>query len=275
MTLAHRPLQLLLALLLALAARSAVAHEFWMMPSAFHAQPASTASFSLFVGENFQGEQVGIHTNLVSMLRQSTLTSQNDLRARVPVTAVGTLPITFTHAGTTLIALDTHPTTIELPPEKFNDYLKQEGLEHVMRLRNQAGTAGAPGRERYRRSIKSLILVGSAPDATFARRTGQRLEIVPLTDPYRLRPGGPISLEVHFEGRPLANALVKFWNRRANGLIVLEQRTDAQGRANFLADRPGIWMASVVHMIPAPDKAEADWDSFWGNLTFAVGRTLR
>jgi hypothetical protein len=29
-------------------------------------------------------------------------------------------------------------------------------------------------------------------------------------------------------------------------------------------------MVSVVHMIPARGVANADWDSFWGNLTFAL-----
>ena len=32
----------------------------------------------------------------------------------------------------------------------------------------------------------------------------------------------------------------------------------------------GGWMLSVVHMIPVADSTEVDWDSYWGNLSFAL-----
>jgi hypothetical protein len=30
-------------------------------------------------------------------------------------------------------------------------------------------------------------------------------------------------------------------------------------------------MASVVHMVPVRGDPALDWDSYWGNLTFAAG----
>ena len=47
---------------------------------------------------------------------------------------------------------------------------------------------------------------------------------------------------------------------------------DAEGRVTVTPPWAGTWMASVVHMVPATDSPNHDWDSHWGNLTFALPR---
>ena len=34
--------------------------------------------------------------------------------------------------------------------------------------------------------------------------------------------------------------------------------------------RSGEWMISTVRMIAAADHADADWESYWGNLTLSL-----
>jgi uncharacterized GH25 family protein len=114
------------------------------------------------------------------------------------------------------------------------------------------------------------LSVGGQSDASFAVRAGQTLEIVPLADPQRLRPGGALALQVLFKGAPLPGALVNVWNQRGAQLNVLRTRTDDQGRSTTALPWAGVWMASVVHMVPATDNQGWDWDSHWGNLTFEL-----
>ena len=45
-------------------------------------------------------------------------------------------------------------------------------------------------------------------------------------------------------------------------------RTDAEGRARLVLPHADVWLLSVVHMIPAPAGAKADWESFWASLSF-------
>ena len=95
----------------------------------------------------------------------------------------------FDRPGAQLLALDTQPFTIELTADKFTDYLHDEGLEHVIALREATGQRAIPGRERYRRHVKTLLNVSGKSDASFGVRTGQTLELVPLANPHLLSLG--------------------------------------------------------------------------------------
>lgn len=33
---------------------------------------------------------------------------------------------------------------------------------------------------------------------------------------------------------------------------------------------PGAWLFTTIHMIPAPEGLDADWESFWASLTFEL-----
>jgi uncharacterized GH25 family protein len=247
------------------------AHEFWMRPDRFDVETGERVRIALYVGQNFAGERVGIAAPLVARLSRFSVAGSADLAQAVPARgASGDIAVTLPSAGTHLVAMDTNPSAIVLPADAFNAYLELEGLQDVIDLRAKNGAAATPGRERYRRNVKTLVNAGGRSDGSFSRRTGQRLEIVPLADPYAAVPGQPLAFQVFFDAKPLAHALVKFWSGAGDGAVRLESRTDGHGAAQLAPPRAGVWMASVVHMIPASDSPEFDWDSYWGNLTFAL-----
>ena len=261
----------LVALLFFAAGAGAFAHEFWMLADRYDAAAGCDIHLELFVGQNFSGVQVGISAPLVADLRHYTKGEAADLRGDVPAYApVGSLAVRLAAAGTHLLAMDSYPSTITLPADLFLPYLELEGLQDIMKAREQAGTSSSPGRERFRRNVKTLVQAGGQSDSTYSRRTGQRLEIVPLSDPYTSRIGAPMQFQVFFDAMPLSGALVKFWNRGSGALVALSERTDPQGKLSIALPQPGVWMVSTVHMIPAENSTEFDWDSYWGNLTFAL-----
>lgn len=250
---------------------SAQAHEFWMAPDRFAMPVRSEVALALRVGENFSGDPVGFGRPITESLRWFSTSGAVDLTRQVPDHLnQDRISLAFERPGTQLIALDTQPFTVTLAADTFNAYLREEGLERVVAQREAAARQAEPGRERYRRHVKTLLKVGGVSDATYGKRIGQTLEIVPLSDPARMKPGGMLSLQVLFEGQPLQGALVKVWNHRDAQLNVLRTRTDAQGRSTTVLPWSGVWMASVVHMVPATDQAGWDWDSHWGNLTFEL-----
>jgi hypothetical protein len=247
-----------------------------MLPGSFEVPAGQSTSLSLAVGEQFIGVPVAFSSALVAGFWQLTAAGRTELGVRTPASAQSPeVPVRLARAGTHLFALDTHPSFVQLPADKFNDYLRQEGLHRVLRARHEAGTSETPGRERYRRNVKSLIQAGGSSDGTFARRTHQRLEIVPAADPHRMTVPSPLVLQVFFDGRPLSQALVRVWQRHAGVLTKLEAITDGRGRAIVTLPRAGAWMASVVHMVPATGARGIDWESYWGNLTFAVPPRLQ
>lgn len=267
---------------LLLAAMPLQAHEFWIGPVTPALTVGDTARLTLHVGEFFEGEMLGFTASQTAAFRQYSAAGSKDLRALMPLRAVlpaFTLPVTT--AGTHLVTFDSQPNTITLSADRFHAYLHDEGLDFIKTQRETSGMAEKPGRERYRRFVKTLLRVSAAPnmveqsslatpDMTYATLVGQRLEILPMTDPLALTPGDALSVRVIFEGKPLQGALLKAWHKQGNQTLTIRARTSADGIASFNLPYNGAWMISVVHMVPAIGTKEFDWDSLWGNLTFAL-----
>jgi len=246
----------------------AAAHEFWLRPASFFLPAGSTTTLGMFVGEHFEGDPVAVTPWHAAGVRVHGV----DERMRVAAQAdPPVLHMRFMRTGTHVIAFDSAPSMSTLSADKFHAYLHEEGLDGVIRQRERDGTAATPGRERYRRNTKALVQVGRA-DAAYAKRTGQRLEILPLDDPFSAAPGDMLRFRLLFDDKPLPQALVKAWHRKDGQTVVIRTRSDADGSIRLNLPYAGAWMLSTVHMIPAADAArdEADWDSFWGNLTFAL-----
>lgn len=266
-----------------LGAQISHAHEFWFEPVTAPLSAGDTARLDLRVGEFFEGEVMGFSASQTVGLRQYSASGSKDLRALLPPPArgaVATLNLPLPSSGNYLFTFDSQPSQISLPAGTFHAYLHDEGLDFIKTQREAAGTAEKPGRERYRRHVKTLLRVAdavgagatnaAATDKTYATRTGQRLEIVPSNDPLLMKPGDALGLQVLFDDKPLAGALVKAWNRKGGQTLIIRAKTSVDGRATFNLPYAGGWMVSVVHMVPVKGVKDIDWDSLWGNLSFKL-----
>lgn len=262
----------LLSCLLGLAATLG-AHECWLQPSAFAPAPGAEVRLTLRVGMDLQGEEREFTPQRVASLRHYSAAGVEDWTPRV--NGAPEFAFRLAAAGTHVIAYDSASNLITLAADKFHDYLREDGLEYVIALREKAGEAAAPGRERYRRCNKTILQAGGAADATWAAHTGQQIEIVPLDDPAAVRPGGTLHCAVFFGGRPLADTLILAWHRQGEKLTSIKARTSAGGEAAFTLPDAGLCMISTVHMVRTVGDAEADWASYWGNLTFGVADAAR
>jgi hypothetical protein len=149
---------------------------------------------------------------------------------------------------------------LSMPPEKFEQYLRDEGLDGVLAARTQRGESKQPSREVYSRCAKTLL--GARGD--FTRPLGFRLELTPESiEPSR------IVVRLDYESHPLANALVIAMHRD-DPTLRIRLRSDAHGRAAFSLPKPGVWLIKSVHMIDAPPSSGAEWESLWASLTFEI-----
>lgn len=264
-------LKKVLATLLLLVPGVGMTHEFWISATPFSAAVGAQAQLQMAVGEYFEGVQAGFLTSHTAALRHYANGQLVDLMPLVPTTeAVGAIPVTLARAGTHLIAFDSHPAQIILAADKFEAYLHDEGLDRLILQRKIGNKSAEPGRERFRRNTKTLLRAGGKTDDTFAVRTGQRLEILPLNDPLSQPVGAPLRLRLLFDGKPLTNALLRAWHHQQQQTVSIRALTDANGETSFNLPYSGVWMISTVQMIAATDSAEVDWDSFWGSLMFEV-----
>lgn len=66
------------------------------------------------------------------------------------------------------------------------------------------------------------------------------------------------------------NRLIADTNQSNSQLTVLRALTDARGCTTCRLPWSGVWMFSVVYMVPATGEPGVDWDSHWGKLTFEL-----
>lgn len=254
-------------------AAAALAHEFWLLPLRFFVEPGSKHSLHVFVGEDFTGERWAGKSTRLTRLMHYTATDSADLTAAATTADTVHTTVAFQKPGLHLVALTTNNAFLELPADKFNTYLQDDGLDNVVALRRQRGETNKPGREAYRRCAKTLILAGPASptDRTFARPAGQVLELLPEQNPYTLKAGAALTVRLLYEGKPLRRALVQVWQRGAPGQTTTRRTklyTNQSGRVLFHLSAPGSYMVSAVCMVPAANRQMADWQSTWATLTF-------
>lgn len=244
------------------------AHEFWLEPIKFLLKQNEKVSIHMKVGEDYQGDHSNGTKYKLTKLELYSGKTKKDIRGEVYGDSLSTVDLSFANEGTQLVAFNNTSKFIQLEGLKFNDYLRSEGLDGVLRSRAQQGDTMKAGRELYQRCVKTLVQVGSKTDDTYSTDTGMRLEIIPGKNPYAANAAGPIKFKVRFDNKSLSNSLVLAWHSVDGATTHTKLRSDRNGEVTFPVTKTGKWMISTVHMIPTGDAKEADWQSFWGSYTF-------
>ena len=246
----------------------ALAHEFWLEPVKFWLRKNEKVRIDLMVGEDYRGEHSNGHKYKITKLDHYGNGQKRDVRSKVYGDSLSSIDISFATEGSHLVAFNNTSKFIELEATKFNEYLRTEGLDNVIKLREQSKDTLKAGRELYQRCVKTLVQVGNKTDDTYAINTGMRLEIIPSKNPYAQKSKGPLTFKILFNNKPLRNALVLAWHMVEGKTTHETLRSDENGKITFLIDQTGKWMISAVHMTANNNVQEADWQSYWGSYTF-------
>ena len=242
------------------------AHDMWIDPTTFSPTAGEIIGVRLRVGQDFLGDPLPRDPALINQFVVV------DAEGRKPVVGrSGADPAGFVRAaapGVLVIGYSSHPSPLQQTAEKFNQYLKEEGLEGVAALRASRGQSGV-AREIFSRSAKSLVLSGSTDTSQGDRSLGFTLELVAERNPYTMDAGQDLPIRLTYENRPLAGALVVAINR-AHPAQKLTARSGKDGRVRFRLPRGGVWLIKAVHMVEAPAGANAEWASYWASLTFEL-----
>lgn len=274
----HPGLRCTLSTLVLAWAVGAQAHDVWIEPSRTDPARAELVDLRLRVGENLAGEALQLVPGLVNRFIVSGPTGNRAIRPQLGADSAG--QVRLDAPGLYVALYHSHPSFIELPADKFNPYLLEEGLDSIVALRAARGQNQAAARELYARCAKALLLTGPANPAQSDRRLGCPLELVAQRNPFALPDATdgtlPLTVQLTYLGRPLAGALVVAQNSLAP-TVRQARRSDTEGRVSFQigAGNPsrGMWLIKAVHMVAATDPAQADWMSWWASLTFELPPT--
>jgi len=258
------------ALLLPLALTAAVAaHDLWLLSSSFIIKPGQIVRVAANSGDSFPKSTAAVTPDRVA--RCALVTAAETIPLDKLQVQGDSLVITAQpkRPGNAIVELVLRPRLITLPADKFTEYLAEEGLTEVIEARRAAGADKQEGRERYAKSAKALLQVGAKDDVTYARLLGHRLEIVPDRNPYTLKVGSRLKVQVIYEGLPLAKAQVESGSTAMSGNKV-KTRTNESGLATIELSTPGLWYIHALQMVPLRNDPEADWESSWATLTFEM-----
>jgi uncharacterized GH25 family protein len=247
----------------------ASSHEFWMQLQKFIFNKGEVAGIDFMVGENFQGERWNLKRHRVVRLEQHTLAGLNTISLPTDTSRRPVLDVTLKNEGTHLIVMQSNNAYLELEAEKFNAYLKEDGLEDIINHRTTTNTLDKPSREHYQRNTKLLLKCGATPDETYSKEIGLPLEIIPVTDPYKTKQGDELKFKILFEGKAHGFSLVKVWHKTEGRTFMQNVYTDKDGIISTRVSGKGAWMISCVKMI-ASTNPESDWQSYWGSLVFGI-----
>lgn len=251
-----------------LAAAPLFAHDMWIEPMNFAPDPGEIVGVRLRVGQDLLGDPLARDSKLFKQFFVDDAEGRKPLVGRDGSNPAGFLRVPA--PGLLVIGYNSNPSAVELTSEKFNQYLKEEGLDAVAALRARRNETNAKAHELFSRCAKSLVLSGPANEAQGDRPLGFTLELVAERNPYAIRAGEELPVRLTYENRPLVGTLVVAMNK-LNPSEKLSARTGQDGRVRFKLHPGGMWLIKAVHMIPAPAGSDSEWASYWASLTFERG----
>jgi uncharacterized GH25 family protein len=262
-------LALLLALWLLSAAvcAPALAHDFWIEPESFRPQQGARVALRLYVGQDFKGDT---NPYIPELIERYVAVSDRGERRIAGVAGDDPAGAFIPDApGVTVIGYHSAKYPLRFDSlAAFEQYLTQEGLEQHLTLARKRHAVKDLVFENYTRSAKSLVLTAPADGRLSDRTLGLPLELIAEAFP-ETRAGGALRVRLLFRGKPLEGALLVASNKQGPQ-HKLRARSDKDGRVEFTLPRPGVWLLTSVHMLPAPLLSRADWESTWASLTFEL-----
>jgi len=254
-----------IAIFVVLLAARASAHDFWIEPSNFHPAVGDRVTVALRVGQKLAGDPL---PNIPPLIDRFVVRSSAGERPVVGRPGADPAGIAFIgEGGLHWIGYQSNAYPVALEGPKFEDYLRDEGLERIVDARKRNGQSAAPGRERFYRCAKALLETPGVE--AFDTPLGFTLELVLRKNPYAMKSSGDLPLALTFRGKPIANVLVVAMSKDDPANAV-RARTDAKGLVTLRIPHRGFWLIKAVHMEAAPADAGVDWESWWASITFEL-----
>lgn len=262
----------IVAILLVTMAGTLAAHDLFLVLASHFVTPNSTARIRVVNGTFTKSEGSVTRARLRDISVVANGGRQRlDTVAWEPRENESVLTARVGESGTYVVGASLSPSRITLDGKDFTGYLREEGLTSILRRRAQRNEVGARAREQYSKHVKILLQVGDRRTADFDVRLGYPAELVPVNNPYTLRPGQTLRVLSIVEGMQRAGEVVIAGGRTSAGGRIPQQKviSDANGIARIKLTSRGRWYVKFIHMEPVASDS-IDYESKWATLTFEV-----
>jgi len=252
------------------------AHDFWVAPNSFQVEKTGVIPTSVMVGHPKDRSRWALNPHRVIALKSIGTDGITDHQSRMEkLTPSGDILLSIETPGTHLVTIETTSAISVLPAEKFNSYLKEEGLTPIIDHRKMKDTQDKEGSEIYSRRGKALIQVGPVTETGtdyVTRPVGMTLEIVPSANPYGLEAGEALTSTVYYRGQPTKGITIGLISLDTDAGIIALKKTDAKGHVTFERPDSGNWMLHAVWSDPLEDTRQANYDTIFSSLSFGFDK---
>jgi hypothetical protein len=284
-----------IVLALGLVSLGASAHTLFWKPDSFYFASGENAVVPLINGtfvksENRVAQSRIVKASIVSPdgiaveIEGSQWSSRND--------DLTILTTTLKNEGTYVIGVGTKPMTAYMGADKFNYYLRYEGLTEDLNERDALSESSVGAAEKYAKFAKAVVQVGGAATQNFDSVLGHPLEIIPLNNPVGLQVGDSFRVRVLKYGEPLVGELIfatheGHYEASEEGIFdeLVKGRTDDNGEFEFTISEAGRWYVRLIELTRTGDsehwysgilvslgveEARIPYESLWATLTFEI-----
>jgi len=254
-----------LALACLFVAATVHAHDTWLIARTPHVQPGQEIALHLTSGMSFPAIEYGPRADRIARAGWRC----DGQRGRINAFTEGDSALTITcpplDEGLGVVWLTTREKGIDLSPDEVEHYLMEIGAPATVRAVWEADKS-RPFHETYTKHAKAYVRVGdaaAAPDVLDP--VGLPLELVPLSDPTRLKPGSTLDVRVLKKGRAISHLVVGA--ACADGQASL-LNSDSEGLIRVPIHAPGWWLLRSTEIRA---RADGTWESDFTTVTFYVG----
>jgi Domain of unknown function (DUF4198) len=259
------------------------AHDFWLVPNAFHVAAGGSLDVRGQTGTRFPESEAALAPDRVAEARVVGANSDE----RVGQLAVDGKSLRLQHrpaaAGQYVVALAIAARESHTTRERLHRYIALEGAPELAERYAKAGAfAGTDSvHQETAKFAKTIVEVGEAGPRAFTRAIGQALELIPQSDPSTLRAGDTLRVRLLFHGQPVGGATLRAGvaappaTPEPAGITSAATAapshdaagvTDAAGIAAIAVPVGGVWNVRVLHAA----QSNARWEVLFSTLVFEV-----
>lgn len=253
-------------------------HDLYIKLKSFHLNPGTETAIYLYNGTFEKSEAIVARNRMsdVSLINPGEKAIHPDTALWFEENNQTGLKIKTGKEGTGLLGVSTLPKVGDFTAKSFADNMKHEGLLHILEARKKSGEDTKPAKKKYAKHVKTIFQVGNKQSEDFKTVLGYPIELVPMNNPYSLKSGDALSMQLLIEGKPAAGEMVYagyagHQGKSKNGLPhdAFQVKTNTKGIITIKLSKAGHWYFRTVHLTKSNDR-DADYISNTASITFEI-----
>ena len=257
--------KLIFIIFLSSISKISLSHEFWIDPVKYHLKNNEIIKASVFIGDNFEGSQIGFSKKYFKELNLFSKNKKKKIKGRMGDFPALNIKEIFT--GINIIQIESKMNYIDYKGLlKFEVFSRKKGYRNLVDIHKEKNY---PDNfiESYKRYAKSMVSVDNADGNDVD--TNMELELIFLDNPLKnLNESKRVLLE--YRNKILADHQVSIMSVKGDNFKKEFLKTNNEGYFEFFFKKGTKYLIDSVVIIEGSNKKKdnyAKWHSLWASYT--------